>query len=179
MIRILLSALFFFLTFYAICQDDSQSSDKPLNRYFHVGPLVSIPAFDYADTNIENDYAGLARTGYGISFGYKEFLQKSPGYLHIGLDAIYQPTSIYSEAEKFFESKGNYAVRNVNNPAYISVPIKTGLGLGTRKLEHNFCIEALVGFTVTKMLEGSMFIEQIMPVPGDERATVYTETKWG
>jgi hypothetical protein len=179
MIRILLSTLLSFLTFYAFCQNGTKDSGKALNRYFHIGPLVSIPAFDYADTDIENDYSGFARTGYGISFGYKEFLDKSPGYLHLGFDAIYQPTTLYSEAEKFFESTGDYAASQVENPAYLSFPMKTGLGLGTRKVNNNFYIEALLGFTLTKMLKGSMHVEQLMPISGDERGTVRTETKWG
>lgn len=171
--------IFVLCSSWLVCQESAEESGKPLNKYFHVGPLVSIPAFDYADTDIESDYSGFARTGYGISFGYKEFLDKSPGYLHLGFDAIYQPTRIYSEAEKFFESTGDYAASRVENPAYLSFPLKAGLGLGTRKTKNNFYIEALVGFTFTKMLEGSMFIEQLMPISGDERGTVYTETKWG
>lgn len=179
MIRILLSTVLSLLTCYAFCQNDTKDSGKALNRYFHIGPLVSVPAFDYADTDIENDYSGLARTGYGISFGYKEFLEKSPGYLHLGFDAIYQPTSIYSEAEEFLAATGGYSISRVRNPAYLSFPLKAGLGLGTRKAENNFYLEVLMGFTLTKMLEGSMYIEQLMPLLGDGKGTSYSETKWG
>jgi len=162
-----------------VCQESTDESGKPLNKYFHVGPLVSMPVFDYADTDLENDYSGFAKTGFGISFGYKEFLDKSPGYLHLGFDAIYQPTCIYSEAEEFLEATGAYSIRRVENPAYLSFPLKAGLGLGTRRAKHNFYLEALVGFTITKMLEGRMNIEQSMPQLGDGSGTSFSETKWG
>jgi len=160
-------------------QETDYDTGKSLNRYFHIGPLISIPVYDYARTDIENEYSGFAKTGYGISFGYKEFLDESPGYLHIGFDALYQPTSIYSEAEEFLEGTGAYSIERVENPSYLSFPLKTGLGLGTRKEENNFYLEFLVGFTITKMLEGSMYIERMMPLLGDGKGTSYSETKWG
>jgi len=174
-----------FILFFALCspwllcQESIEGSGKPLNKYFHLGPLVSIPAFDYADSDIENYYAGFAKTGYGISFGYKEFLDKSPGYLHLGFDAIYQPTRLYSEAEEFLEATGAYSIRRVENPAYLTFPLKAGLGLGSRREKHNFYVEALVGFTLTKMLKGSMRVEQFMPMLGDGIGTSISETKWG
>ena len=172
------SVIFSVLCITAVSQD-SESLEKPLTRYFHLGPLLSIPVYDYADTDPENDDAGFANTGFGISFGYKEFLDQSPGYLHIGFDAIYQSTTLFTEAADYIESTGLYDVSKVKNPTYVSFPLKTGLGLGTRKENNNFYIEALVGFTLTKMFEGSMNLKQVVPIPGGGQGTAKSETKWG
>lgn len=115
--------------------------------------LVSLPSGDFGDDDIEDEDAGLAKTGFGVDLSIDIPMNTENLYIHINASAIYNPIDV-DELTEVFQNQSSDWTYTTNDPYSMSFPIMGGIKYYQPLSETSkFYFQGELGLNINSMSE--------------------------